>query len=108
MARLVVGPCSQEARGLDAGPRLVERLMSVGDFTSAAIVHQISKEEMAHVAVGERDLARSTASHRPIRLAKDIAERAQACLLGFLRCLNCDEIAKGCLQFSMPVGKIDK
>lgn len=54
MARLVIGPCSQEARGLDAGPRLVERLMSMNDQITAAIVHQISREELAHVAVGKQ------------------------------------------------------
>lgn len=53
VARLVVVPCSQEARGLDAGPRLVQRLMSASDHVSAAIVKQISEEELAHVAVGD-------------------------------------------------------
>lgn len=48
----MVVPCSQEARGLDAGPRLVERLMSIPDHRSAAIVDKISQEELAHVAVG--------------------------------------------------------
>jgi len=52
MGRLVVVPCSQEARGLDAGPRLVEKLSSIPDHRSADIVHRISKEELAHVAVG--------------------------------------------------------
>lgn len=42
----------QEARGLDAGPRLVERLVGAGDSRSAAVVKQICDEEMAHVAVG--------------------------------------------------------
>jgi uncharacterized ferritin-like protein (DUF455 family) len=37
---------------LDAGPRLVEKLDSIPDHRSAAIVHRISKEELAHVAVG--------------------------------------------------------
>ena len=48
----MVVPCTQEARGLDAGPRLVEKLRSVADPRSAAIVHRISTEELAHVAVG--------------------------------------------------------
>lgn len=52
IARLVVVPCSQEARGLDAGPRLVQRLMSASDHRTAAIVQKISDEELAHVAVG--------------------------------------------------------
>lgn len=50
--RLVIVPCVQEARGLDAGPRLIERLKGAGDARSAAIVQRISSEEQAHVAVG--------------------------------------------------------
>lgn len=49
----MIVPCSQEARGLDAGPRLVERLMSAADHRTAAIVNRISQEELAHVSVGE-------------------------------------------------------
>ena len=52
VGRLVVVPCSQEARGLDAGPRLAQRLMSASDHRTAAIVQKISEEELAHVAVG--------------------------------------------------------
>lgn len=52
VARLVLVPCSQEARGLDAGPRLVQRLISNSDHRSAAIVQKIADEELAHVAVG--------------------------------------------------------
>lgn len=51
-ARLAIIPMVQEARGLDAGPRVVERLMGVGDHRSAAIVAKIAEEEVAHVAVG--------------------------------------------------------
>lgn len=43
---------SQEARGLDAGQRLVDRLVGTGDARSASIVAQIALEEKAHVAVG--------------------------------------------------------
>ena len=50
--RLAVVPMSQEARGLDAGGRLAERLVGWGDNVSAAIVSRISKEERQHVAVG--------------------------------------------------------
>lgn len=52
LARLAVVPCMQEARGLDAGPRLVERLVGHGDSRSAAIIRRISDEEVGHVAVG--------------------------------------------------------
>ncbi len=51
LARLAVVPCMQEARGLDAGPRLAERLVGHGDNVSAAIVRRISEEELGHVAV---------------------------------------------------------
>ena len=54
MGRLAVVPMSQEARGLDAGPRLTERLVGYGDNRSAAIVARISLEEKAHVAVGRQ------------------------------------------------------
>lgn len=50
--RLAVVPMSQEARGLDAGGRLSERLVGWGDNVSAAIVARISEEERQHVAVG--------------------------------------------------------
>ena len=50
--RMVVIPMVQEARGLDAGPRLAEKLGSLGDAKSAAIVRRIAEEEKAHVAVG--------------------------------------------------------
>jgi len=43
---------AQEARGLDAGPRLREKLVGRGDNRSAAIVERITKEELNHVAVG--------------------------------------------------------
>ncbi|CAN6444246.1 unnamed protein product [Victoria cruziana] len=51
-ARLAVIPLVQEARGLDAGPRLVKRLIGFGDNRSSRIVARISEEEVAHVAVG--------------------------------------------------------
>ena len=51
-ARLAVVPRMQEARGLDAGPRLAAKLQGRGDNRSAAVVSRISEEEIAHVAVG--------------------------------------------------------
>lgn len=47
--RLVIVPCVQEARGLDAGGRLGDRLASGGDRRSAEIVRRIAEEEKAHV-----------------------------------------------------------
>ncbi|CAO2181373.1 unnamed protein product [Urochloa humidicola] len=51
-ARLAVIPMVQEARGLDAGPRLVQRLFGFGDHRSADIVARVAEEELAHVSVG--------------------------------------------------------
>ncbi|KAL2611447.1 hypothetical protein R1flu_023139 [Riccia fluitans] len=51
-ARLAVIPMIQEARGLDASPRLVKRLSGLADNRSAAIVRRIGEEEIAHVGVG--------------------------------------------------------
>ena len=50
--RMAVVPMAQEARGLDAGPRLREKLVGRGDNRSAAIVERITNEELNHVAVG--------------------------------------------------------
>uniref|UniRef100_A0A0D9UYA3 DUF455 domain-containing protein n=1 Tax=Leersia perrieri TaxID=77586 RepID=A0A0D9UYA3_9ORYZ len=51
-ARLAVIPLVQEARGLDAGPRLVQKLLGFGDHRSAEIVTKVAEEELAHVSVG--------------------------------------------------------
>ncbi|PIN10182.1 hypothetical protein CDL12_17231 [Handroanthus impetiginosus] len=51
-ARLAVIPLVQEARGLDAGPRLVNKLIGFGDHRTSNIVEKIADEEVAHVAVG--------------------------------------------------------
>ncbi|KAG0619639.1 hypothetical protein M758_4G154200 [Ceratodon purpureus] len=52
MARLAIIPMMQEARGLDAGPRLFDRMMGNGDTRSASITKRIAEEEVGHVAVG--------------------------------------------------------
>lgn len=52
VSRMAVVPMGQEARGLDAGSRLAERLVGLGDSRSARIVARIAEEERAHVAVG--------------------------------------------------------
>ncbi|XP_015881190.3 uncharacterized protein LOC107417133 [Ziziphus jujuba] len=51
-ARLAAIPLVQEARGLDAGPRLVQKLIGFGDLRTSKIVARIADEEVAHVAVG--------------------------------------------------------
>ncbi|XP_021280727.1 uncharacterized protein LOC110414001 [Herrania umbratica] len=51
-ARLAAIPLVQEARGLDAGPRLVQKMVGFGDHRTSSIVARIAEEEIAHVAVG--------------------------------------------------------
>jgi uncharacterized ferritin-like protein (DUF455 family) len=50
--RLAVGQLCQEARGLDAGPRLAKRMIGMNDIPSSAIVNKIAEEEVAHVSIG--------------------------------------------------------
>ena len=77
-ARLVVVPCGQESRGLDAGQRLAQRLVGLGDARSAAVVARIAEEERAHVAVGVAWFERVCASLDP---AADPAAEFRARLL---------------------------
>lgn len=52
--RLVVIPLVQEARGLDAHPRMVDRILGTGDKRSAQLVDLICSEETDHVKKGIR------------------------------------------------------
>ncbi len=53
-ARLAVVPMVLEARGLDVTPGMIGQLRRVGDEASAGILEVIYREEIAHVAAGER------------------------------------------------------
>jgi uncharacterized ferritin-like protein (DUF455 family) len=53
-ARLAVAPLVLEARGLDVTPPMIEKLSSVGDAESVAILSVIYEEEVSHVAAGAR------------------------------------------------------
>lgn len=52
LARLVVAPMILEARGLDVTPGMIEKLKSVGDHESAAVLSVIYEDEIGHVALG--------------------------------------------------------
>ena len=52
LARMALVPRVLEARGLDVTPGMIERLRSVGDDATAAILEVILREEVAHVAAG--------------------------------------------------------
>jgi uncharacterized ferritin-like protein (DUF455 family) len=54
IARLALVPRTLEARGLDASPAVRAKLASAGDAKSAQIVDLILRDEIGHVAIGNR------------------------------------------------------
>jgi len=54
LARLAVVPLVLEARGLDVTPEMAATLDRVGDPQSAAVLRQIYRDEIDHVAAGVR------------------------------------------------------
>lgn len=54
LARLAVVPLVLEARGLDVGPGMIERLRAAEDHPSADILQRIHDDEIGHVAAGMR------------------------------------------------------
>ncbi len=53
-ARVAIAPLVLEARGLDVTPGMIQRLKSVGDKESVAVLEVIYSEEIGHVAIGAR------------------------------------------------------
>ena len=54
LARLALVPRTLEARGLDAAPLIRDKLQRVGDERGAAILEVILRDEIGHVASGNR------------------------------------------------------
>ena len=54
LARLALVPRTLEARGLDATPAIRNKLVSVGDQAAAKILDIILRDEIGHVACGNR------------------------------------------------------
>jgi uncharacterized ferritin-like protein (DUF455 family) len=54
LARLALVPRTLEARGLDASPAIRHKLISVGDKRGGEIIDIILRDEIGHVAVGNR------------------------------------------------------
>lgn len=54
LERLAIAPLTHEARGLDVTPAMIEKLRSVQDPDSAAILDVIYRDEIGHVAAGMR------------------------------------------------------
>lgn len=54
LARMALVPRLMEARGLDVTPALREKLLGFGDRAGAAILERILRDEIGHVAAGDR------------------------------------------------------
>lgn len=54
LARMALVPRLLEARGLDATPPIVAKLKAVGDRESVAVLDVILRDEIGHVALGDR------------------------------------------------------
>lgn len=77
LARLALVPRTLEARGLDATPAIRNKLVSVGDQRGAHILDIILRDEIGHVACGNR-WYRHLCAYRglnPVATYADLAER---------------------------------
>ena len=54
LARLVVAPLILEARGLDVTPEMIKKLRGIGDSESVGVLEVIYRDEIGHVACGNR------------------------------------------------------
>ena len=54
LARMALVPRTLEARGLDASPAIRAKLAGAGDADSAAVIDVILRDEIGHVAIGNR------------------------------------------------------
>ncbi len=53
-ARLAIAPMVLEARGLDVTPGMIDKLNTVGDTESSAVLMVIYEDEIGHVATGAK------------------------------------------------------
>jgi len=54
LARMAIVPRTLEARGLDASPAVQRKLIGLGDARGGAILDIILRDEIGHVAIGNR------------------------------------------------------
>ncbi len=83
LARIALVPRTLEARGLDASPAVKKKLVSVGDHRAGAILDLILREEIGHVAAGNRWFRFLCAQRGldPVATYAELAERHGAPLL---------------------------
>ena len=82
--RLAIVPLVLEARGLDVTPPIAARLERAGDMPSAAILHHIYRQEIGHVAVGQRWFER-VCRDRGLTPEQVFRERVKRCFKGDLK-----------------------
>ena len=80
LARLALVPRTLEARGLDASPLVKKKLVSAGDHKAGAILELILREEIGHVAIGNRWYRHVCAERGldPVAAYADLARRHNA------------------------------
>ncbi len=83
LARLALVPRTLEARGLDASPLVRKKLISVGDHKAGEILELILREEIGHVAIGNKWYRHVCAERGldPIAAYAELAQRHNAPLL---------------------------
>jgi uncharacterized ferritin-like protein (DUF455 family) len=80
LARMALVPRTLEARGLDASPPVRAKLAAAGDHEAAAIIDIILRDEVGHVAIGNRWYRWLCAARDldPVATYADLAARYQA------------------------------
>ncbi|HYD79347.1 MAG TPA: ferritin-like domain-containing protein [Paucimonas sp.] len=80
LARIALVPRTLEARGLDASPPVRAKLAQAGDHAAAAILDIILRDEIGHVAVGNRWFAWLCARREldPVTTYAELAARYKA------------------------------
>ncbi|HEX8956974.1 MAG TPA: ferritin-like domain-containing protein [Burkholderiaceae bacterium] len=83
LARIALVPRTFEARGLDATPPIRAKLAQAGDHAAAEILDIILKDEIGHVAVGNRWYGWLCAQRQldPIAAFADLSQRYKAPML---------------------------
>lgn len=77
LARMALVPRVLEARGLDASPLVRAKLARAGDRDSAAVIDVILRDEIGHVALGNRWFHFLCAAQGRTPAAVDLAVRAE-------------------------------
>jgi uncharacterized ferritin-like protein (DUF455 family) len=80
LARVALVPRTLEARGLDASPAVKTKLVSIGDHAGGAILDIILRDEIGHVATGNRWYAWACAQQglEPVAAYAELTVKYQA------------------------------